>query len=279
MPRTLLAAIFDLDDTLAPDTTTQLLIQIGVDPEPFWARVVARVRDGWDHVLAYMGELVDTAHREGIQLTRQRMAEAGSRAQLMPGAGELIASLKGVVASRGFELESYLISSGLRPVVEALPITRDFTSIWASDYDYDDGGTPRAVKAVVGFTDKTRPLIAISKGITHAQLAADPFAVNARAESFRIPFARILFVGDGLTDIPCFSLVRRGGGESIAVFGPAPQARSRATALLEAGRVAYAAEADFRIRGSGQQALHDALSRICDRNGQPRNAVPSPWER
>ena len=264
MSQPLLGAVFDLDGTLAPDTTTQLLIDLGMDPDPFWARVAERMQHGWDHVLAYMTQLMEGGGPGTVSLTRERMVRVGSHAHLMPGVLELVGALNNSLAQVGWGLECYLVSSGLLPLVESLPIASGLAGIWASDFDYDIGGRPIAIKNVISFTDKTRPLIAISKGISCETLASHPFAVNDRASAFRIPFSQMIFVGDGFTDIPCFSLVKRGGGLAIAVHDGSPGSQARADSLLSDRRVRAIAEADFRPDGAGMRAVLDGLLQLTE---------------
>ncbi len=250
--------VFDLDDTLAPDTTTQLLRQLGVDPSAFWARVVDRVHHGWDHIPAYMWEL-----QSSTGVTRRKMIEAGARATLHPGVRELFGLLRGLPATAsGITLEYYLVSSGLRPLVESLPIAAEFTQIWASDFAYGPDDRPRYIKNIVGFTDKTRVLVEISKGFGNAEGESDPFSVNRRVADFRIPFGKMVFVGDGLTDVPAFALLSRHGGKTIAAHDASPDSVMRAEAFLGDLRVQAIAVADFTAGSPMFAALAEALSLI-----------------
>ena len=250
--------VFDLDDTLAPDTTTQLLSQLGVDPTAFWARVVERVHAGWDQVPAYLWEL-----QSSTGITRQAMVQAGSKAELHPGVKELFDALRKLRVPRvEIDLECFLVSSGLRPVVEALPIAGQFDAIWASDFLYAPDGRPQYIKNVIGFTDKTRVLIEVSKGFNQHSAERDPFAVNRRVEEFRIPFRHMVFVGDGLTDIPAFALVTRHGGTAIAAHNAQNDSIARAESFLGDLRVQAIALADFSVGSAMFMAVSDAIRRI-----------------
>lgn len=262
------ALVFDLDDTLAPDTTTQLLRQLGVDPSEFWARVVDRVHRGWDRVPAYMWEL-----QSSVGVTRQNMIEAGAQATLHPGVRELFGLLRGLpVAKSGITLEYYLISGGLRPLVESLPIAPEFTRIWASDFAYGPDDRPRYIKNIIGFTDKTRVLVEISKGFGQAEGQSDPFAVNRRVVDFRIPFGNMVFVGDGLTDVPAFALLSRRGGKAIAAHDANPDSVERAEAFLGDLRVQSIAVTDFTAGSQMFSALAEALDLIA--GGGARDETP-----
>ena len=54
----------------------------------------------------------------------------------------------------------------------------------------------------------------------------------------------MIYIGDGLTDVPCMKLVKTNKGQSIAVF----RKRSKETAaqLMSENRVDFITEADYR---------------------------------
>src|SRR5690606_5884316 len=104
---------------------------------------------------------------------------------------------------------------------------------------YDDSGAIRFPRRIVNFTDKTRYLFHIQKGIVGPSSRNKPFEVNRKiaAEKLRVPFEQMIFVGDGYTDIPCFSLIRRSGGVAFGVWDPKHRdKRSRAWGLIQEGR-------------------------------------------
>jgi hypothetical protein len=101
-----------------------------------------------------------------------------------------------------------------------MAIADEFTDIWASEFHYDDQGHAATPRKIISFTDKTRYIFQIQKGIVGLQARGKPFAVNRRvpADQIRIPLDQMVFVGDGYTDIPCFSLIKQHGGIPIAVY-------------------------------------------------------------
>jgi len=263
------ALVFDVDDTLAPDTTSQFLAKRGVDVAAFWARSVERMHEGWDPVTSYLHEFVAESAGPHGPFTRADMAAVAPQMTLFPGVADLFGRLAVLLAARGMAAECYLISGGLGPIVRNLPIAGQCRGIWASDFDYDDAGRPAFPRAIVDFTDKTKPLIEISKGLTQADTQAHPFLVNdpVGARGFRVPFSRIIFVGDGFTDVPCFTLLSRYGGGAIAVFDPRrPGAAERARQYQADGRVGWVAAADYTADGEGFRALCDAIDVLVGAN-------------
>src|SRR3546814_7042913 len=109
------------------------------------------------------------------------------------------------------QLEFYLICSGIGDVFRHTPIAHEFTDIWASEFNYGDDGAIEFPRRIVSFTDKTRYLFHIQKGIIGQASRGKPFEVNRKVpeDKLRVPFEQMIFVGDGYTDIPCFSLIRR----------------------------------------------------------------------
>lgn len=264
--RQTIGVVFDLDQTLAPDTTTQYLLSHGVEVEAFWAAVTSRVKAGWDHVPAYLFGIVEEAGR-GRSMTKEDMVARAKGFRLFPGVTDLIPRLRSRLSSSDVTLEFYLISSGIGPIVHSLPIAGDFSGIWTSDFEYNHEGLPVFPRRIVSFTDKTRPLIEISKGISQAEAEAEPFRVNERvgAGGFRIPFRRMVFVGDGFTDVPCFAMVTARGGMAIAVYDRArPEAEDTARRFLDSRRVRAIAEADYQPRSPAFRALEEAINLIAD---------------
>jgi phosphoserine phosphatase len=256
----IVGVVFDLDGTLAPDTTTQFLRAAGVDVGIFWSRVEQRMRDGWDQTLAYMSEWLAEAQLTPTAFIRDKMTAAASHMDTYPGVERLFAILRNDGKRLGVDIEFHLVSSGLRPIVEGLRFASEFSAVWASDFAYDTAGMPFLPKASLSFTDKTRSVVAISKGITQSAMQRDPFAVNRRVGTFRVPFRRMVYVGDGLTDVPVFALLTARGGQAVAVFDPADaQGYLRAHAFLDEERVVRVAPADYRRSREGLKAVRAAM--------------------
>jgi len=256
------AVVFDVDGTLAPDTTSQFLAARGVDVDAFWSRSHERMREGWDPVTSYLHEFVVESGGPAGPFTRTDMAAVAARMTLYPGVPDLFERLAAVVADLGMDAEFYLISGGLAPIVTNLPVAGLCRGIWASEFDYDDNGRPTFPKAIIGFTDKTKPLIEISKGLTQADVQADPYLLDGPADTgaFRIPLSRIVFAGDGQNDVPCFALLSEHGGAALAVFEPGqPWAEARALRYRAEGRVGWVAAADYTDRGEAFAALVAAV--------------------
>jgi hypothetical protein len=276
------AVAFDFDGTLAPDSTTGFLRDRGVDVDAFWSEgVEPRVREGWDPVPAYLYGIWALARSpEGRgRFTREAFRDFGGRMELFPGVVEIFDSLKQRLAARHpeIELEFYLISSGIGEILRSCSIAREFVRVWASDFLYDESGGLEFPRNIVSFTDKTRFLFELSKGIAATGGPGEPFAVNRRVppEQWRIPLRQVVFVGDGYTDIPCFQIVRRSGGVAIGVYEEGRRRETGDLGLLADERVSDLVPADYRAGSVLRGLLENAVDTIAGRvAAQPGSSTP-----
>jgi phosphoserine phosphatase len=237
-----LAVIFDFDDTLVPDSTTKLLRTHGINPKTFWTKNVrALIRSGFDPSLAWLKLLLDNVGPDKPlgDLTKKSLHQFGATldSDFYQGIPELFDDLRALVKkSKVGEIEFYIVSGGLQDVLEgSKTLRRYFSGIYACDLAEDDEtGLVKHVKRCVTFTEKTKYLFEINKGIKPKQARSNPYLVNKNVdvEKRRIPFKNMVYVGDGLTDIPCFSLLKKLSGTAFGVFDPA-QSKSAKRALVE----------------------------------------------
>ncbi len=261
-----IALIFDFDDTLAPDSTSGYLERLGVDTAAFWSQQVdALLAQDWDPVPAYLHSMIELSRsgRHG-PITRQGLRDWGATLPLHDGVTTLFERLRQAVRQvhPRVQVEFYLISSGIGDVVRHTPIAQQFTDIWASEFAYDEHDQIAFPRRVVSFTDKTRYVFQIQKGIVGPAFAGKPFEVNRKVpvERLRVPFDQMIFVGDGYTDIPCFSLIRQGGGFAFGVWDRRHRdKRSRAWGFIEDGRVSNLNLARYDEDAELYQWLEEAL--------------------
>jgi phosphoserine phosphatase len=219
-----IAVIFDFDDTLGPDSTTGFLKQAGLqDIEGFWKEVGGMMAEDWDPVPAYLNHMVTAAKDRRINtLTKDALQAWGKEVPLFEGVEGVFPHLRQIAkeANPRVTLEFYLISSGIGDVLRHTRIADEFADIWASEFDYDSDGNATTPRKIISFTDKTRYIFQVQKGIIGEASRGKPFAVNKKVsnEQLRIPLNQMVFVGDGYTDIPCFSLIKQNGGIPIAVY-------------------------------------------------------------
>lgn len=222
-----IAVVFDFDDTLAPDSVTHLLTEHDIDASDFWLEdFINRVQEGYDPTIATLSLLLEKTTTDG-SLMRNDLEAAGE--QLSESVFEGVAGLLNdfdEIASEyaGVTVEPYIISEGLRDVIQATDIAAEFNAIYGSELATTDGEVD-GIKRAISFTDKTRYLFEINKGISQTQSIQNPYEVNrGQSRSERsVPFENMIYVGDGLTDVPCFSLVQDRNGRAFGVYDETDQ--------------------------------------------------------
>lgn len=261
-----IAIVFDFDDTLAPDSTSSFLENMGVDVKEFWKKKVQPLlEDDWDPIPAYLYMMIEESNSGNIApITRESLIKYGAKIKFHNGVNTVFKRLKSFVHKNypEIDLEFYLISSGIGDLLRGTRIAKNFTDIWASDFAYDAKGEIKFPKKIVSFTDKTRYVFHISKGLVGKKFRGRPFDVNKKVdpEKLRIRMDRMIFVGDGYTDIPCFSMVRKNGGYAFGVYDKSARDKwGRAWGFVEEGRVSNLHSADF---GNNSDLTHSLLMAI-----------------
>lgn len=270
-----IAVICDCDETLAPNTTSLLLERNGIDVESFWDTITANfVRHGWDPPQAYLSEMLRLMKEGRIrQDTPGKMrAFARSSVRPYPGAATFIGELRGWLASNpkiageGARLEGYIISSGMEDLVRGCRFAGQFDGIFGARYATGPDGRYAAVKSTVTFTEKTKFLYAINKGIRERDLRSNPYLVNNAVprRGRRIPFENMIYIGDGPSDVPCFSAVRNSGGHCLGIIDK--KMPKRAYELARGRRANYGIySGDFRARSDLRLVLKTIIGEIGER--------------
>ena len=243
------AIAYDFDGTLAPGHMQEhsFLPKLGVtDPKTFWDKCnQLAVDQQGDRVLTYMHRMLRDAEHAELPMRKQDWIEHGRDLRLFPGVEDWFPRITAAGAARGLKVVHYVISSGLREMIEGSTIRRHLAAVFASGFLYDASGVAVGAAVAVNYTTKTQYLFRINKG---ALDLADDTAVNAYQppEDRAVPFANMVFIGDGDTDIPSFRVVKEQGGHSIAVFPAEDTARAaKGERLIEDKRVHCAVVADY----------------------------------
>lgn len=241
-----LAVCYDFDRTLSPDEMqAQGYIQsVGYDVKQFWreANDLAKAND-MDGNLAYMYKMVEEAEGHFV-LNKKALAEYGAKVSLFSGVEEWFARVNAYGMERGVIVEHYVISSGLKEMIQGTKIAQEFTEIYASSFYFNARGVAKWPAQAVNYTNKTQFLFRIEKGV----LDINDNAVNDYfpPEKLRVPFRNIVYFGDSATDIPCMKLVNINGGHSIGVYNPLSGDKTGVEQMLRENRIRYMVPADYR---------------------------------
>ena len=256
----IVAIMYDFDKTLSPKDMQEygFIDGLGMNSEEFWEKSrLNMVNHNMDQILAYMLTILQEA-KGRMPLTRSLFNELGRDVKLFDGIETWFERINLHGEKLGLEIEHYIISSGLKEIIEGTEITNRFKEIYAAEYCYNEKDIPIWPAMAVNYTSKTQFLFRINKGVL------DVTEHNGLNESTpdnkkRIPFRNMIYVGDGLTDVPCMKLVKMNGGHSIAVYS---EDRSIADSLISQDRVDFVVKADYRENSDMEKTVYTILNQI-----------------
>jgi len=243
-----IALVYDFDGTLSPRPMQEytFLPKIGEDPKAFWieANTTARAH-GADPLITYMHLMYKKAKARGIRIDREDLVELGRAVELFPGVDEWFGEIADYITirteSQGVTLRHYLISSGLVEIIEGTRIFPHFHNVFASEYWFEAYDVPYP-KRVITDTGKTQYLFRINKGIENL---GDSINEHMPEAARPIPFANMIYFGDGDTDVPSMAVTRKNGGYAVAVHAPG-KGKAKCIDLFNAKRCDFFAPADYR---------------------------------
>ncbi len=252
------AILYDFDKTLcAKDMQEYSLIpSLGyTNPRDFWDEVTEIAnRNRMDGISAYLFVLREKFEEQNHPLTRKMFREIGSSIELYNGVETWFRRINEHARKAGLYLEHYIISSGMAEIIESTSIAEQFARIYACRYHYDESGKAVWPAQIVNYTTKTQYIFRINKQVLDEN---DDYSLNVYMphKDRPVPFERMIYIADGLTDVPCMRLVKEYGGKSIAVYNKDSQrAFGIAKQLLEEGRANYMMPADYE-KGSDMENL------------------------
>ena len=256
-----IAICYDFDKTLTPDDMqAQGFIQsVGYDVPEFWkeSNGLAENND-MDQNLAYMFKMMEAAEGQ-VLFTKDSLKRYGAQVRLFPGVESWFQRIRKYGEEHGVIVEHYIISSGLKEMIEGTTIANEFEKIYASSFLYNEKRVAKWPTQVVNYTNKTQFLFRIEKGV----LDINDLGVNEAfaPENIRVPFRNMVYIGDSDTDIPCMKVVNSNGGHSIGVYNADTQDKAKVYKMMREGRIRYFAPSDY---SEGSQ-LDELVKAIIDR--------------
>ena len=240
----------------------------GISPEQFWKRTNVLVDEqGYDGELAYLKVLLDCLTPDPP--TNAQLRKLGAELKFFPGLpamfGELDALLRDDHRALGIRLEHYIISSGLKELLEGSALRPFAKAVFGSEFAEDRDGRINFPKRVIGHTTKTQFIFRINKGML---LPQEDVNDHMPPELRPIPFQNMIYIGDGPTDVPCFTLMKKYGGNAIAVYNPDDATRTSFRKCYQlaahADRVKNIAPSDYRPGGHLRLLLEEMILEIAD---------------
>ncbi len=260
----IVAIMYDFDKTLSPKDMQEygFISELGMKSEDFWEKSrLNMVNHNMDQILAYMLTMLQEAEGRML-LTRNIFNEMGRNVKLFEGLETWFDRINLYGEKLGLEIEHYIISSGLKEIIQGTEIAHNFKEIYAAEYCYNENNIPIWPAMAVNYTSKTQFLFRINKGVldvTEHKGLNESTPDNKK----RIPFCNMIYIGDGLTDVPCMKLVKINGGHSIAVYH---DDRCIADSLISQGRVDFVVSADYRENSEMEKTVQTILNQIAALN-------------
>lgn len=240
----IVAIMYDFDRTLCTKDMQDysFIPSLGMTESEFWQYSNSLgQREHMDSILAYMYAMVKISKDKNIPLLRQNLVDMGKNVELFKGVVGWFERITEFGRANGMQIEHYVISSGMKEIIEGTLISKCFKSIFACEFLYDENGNGVWPKTDVNYTNKTQFVYRINKGVLDVANDND-LNRSMPDDSKRVPFCNMIYIGDGLSDVPCMKMMKAYGGYSIAVY---QNKDSKVEDLLKKGRVDYIYPADY----------------------------------
>lgn len=277
----IIALMYDFDKTLCTTDMQnyELIPALGVKNDAFWDKATALAEDAdapMDRVLAYMYQILRSSKAASKPVRRENFVQFGSSVRFFNGVTEWFGRINEFGKSLGVQIEHYIISSGLKEIIEGTSIAHEFKRIYACEFHYDENGVADWPAVAVNFTGKTQFLYRINK---QALELWDDRTINQYVpENERpVPFRNMIYFGDGVTDVPCMKLVKVNGGCSIGVYsGRKPQVCEK---LIGEGRVDFVFKADYAEGGDLDACVKDVITQMASKDKLVRLSLKQKYEK
>ncbi|MBR3295581.1 MAG: haloacid dehalogenase-like hydrolase [Clostridia bacterium] len=242
----IIALMYDFDNTLCTKNMQEytFIPEVGMTTEEFWKESNSQSREkNMDGILSYMYVMLERAKASKKSIRKEAFMELGKDLEYYPGVTTWFSRINEIGRSLGAQIEHYIISSGLREIIEGSKIFHEFKEVFGCEFLYDENGIACWPKNAVNYTTKTQFIFRINKGVLDISNDYDLNRFTPERER-RVLYHNMIYIGDGLTDVPCMKLVKLNGGQSIAVYKK--DDRKTCEDLLSVNRVNFIEPADYR---------------------------------
>lgn len=258
-----IALIYDFDKTLSPKDMQayDYMEKLGVKDEDFWEMCnVFCNENSTDRILGYMYMMIQTYKEKGFELTRDFLVNCGKNVELYKGVETWFDRINKFGKSIGVEIEHYVVSSGLKEIIEGTKISKYFKEIYAGYFVYDKNNHPIWPALAINYTNKTQFIYRINKGILN--VTDDSINDSMPHEIRPVPFKNMIYIGDSLTDIPCMRLISKSGGYSIGVFQQDRKNQSYLKKLITQNRIDFIVESDYSKNSELENVVKEIIQTV-----------------
>ncbi len=255
----IVAIMYDFDNTLSTKDMQEFdfIPRLGMTADEFWDE--ANTYAGQKHmdgILAVLYLMLQKSKDTDL-CTRESLKDCGKNIEFCKGVETWFERINSFAAEQGVQVEHYIISSGLKPMIEGSKIGRFFKEIYACDYIYDEDGYPLWPAVAVNYTSKVQFLYRIHKGVFDVG-EDDELNSFTPEEEKHVSFSNMIYIGDGMTDIPCMKLTRLNGGHSIGVYKPHVANQY----LIKDDRVDFLVPADYSSGSEIEQIMQTIILKL-----------------
>lgn len=240
-----LAIIYDFDGTLAPGNMTDYSYfhRIKVDEADFWKLTEEHTKKhNMDPILSYLHLVLAEAKKRNVSMTKEDLINDGVGITFFDGVLTWFDRINNYGKSKGVNIDHYVISSGIKEMIDGCAIRKYFKEVYACSYVYDDDGVAIWPAVSINYTNKTQFLFRIRKKVFDL---TDSQSINKRTSKAKtLPFSNMIYIGDGFTDIPCMKLIKGEGGSAIGIF-QSEDRREITDALIKDKRINFSVKADY----------------------------------
>lgn len=260
-----IALIYDFDKTLSPKDMQEFhyISTLGYkNSKDFWGKCAKESeKNNMDSILSYMLLM----QKERANLSRKDLLAEGKYIKLFKGVDSWFKRINAYGKKHGIEVEHYIISSGIKEMIEGTSIAKEFKKIYACSYAYDDNGIVLWPARVVNYTTKTQYLFRINKGVLDEMNDFDLNRSTPEEEKY-IPFSNMVYFGDGLTDVPSMKVVQGNGGYTVAIYDSQSEKQALALELKKDKRANFAVKADYSKGSKVEEVIKGIIESIEAKN-------------
>lgn len=246
MAKPIIAIMYDFDKTLSNKDMQNydFIPNLGLTPEEFWSETdEVCTKHNMDKILGYMYVMVKKCEEKGIKLTKEYLKSLGNGIEFFKGVETWFDRINVYGESLGLRIEHYIISSGTKEIVEGCKIAKEFKRIYGCEFMYDENKKAIWPKIAVNYTNKTQYVYRISKGALEESEEEKLNSATTDKER-RVAYENMIYIGDGMTDIPCMKVVKSRGGKAIAIYQP--NQKEKVQNLVRDNRINYVCPGDYR---------------------------------
>lgn len=258
--QTKVALIYDFDHTLSTTDMQEysFLPFLGISSSDFWKEVNGLAKEtGMDPLLAYMLLMIRKTKDKNVDLTKKQLVKMGRNIIFFPGLDTWFNRINSYGKKHDLLIEHFIISSGNKEIIEGSKLYKYFKQVYACEF-YFENDIAVWPKTIVNYTTKTQFIFRINKGVLDIH---EHEKVNAsmKDEDKDIPLSNMIYIADGLTDVPCMKLVRMNSGYAIAVY---KDSNKTADELLKDQRVDYTCVADYSQNSRIETIVKSIIDKI-----------------